>query len=385
VARPLDPAALGDLIARVEHEIETGRLPNAQLAIARDGEVVARHSFGDATDDTRFVAFSTTKALVAAAVWTFLGPADDGDLRLGGRVVEWFPEFGAGGKEAVTLEHLLLHTAGFPRAPLGPPEWFDRDDRVARMAAWRLDWEPGTRCEYHASSAHWVLAELLERAGGDDFRTVVHTRVTQPLGLPQLLGAPAGAPGTDRPVATIVRSGTPATGQEIEAATGIAGLAAIDLPQEVDDTTLTRFNDPATQALGVPGGGAVATASEFALLYQAMLDDRAGVWDPDVLRDATGHVRNRLVDSVRGVVANRSAGLIIAGDDEGTVRRGFGAEPSPRAFGHDGVGGQLAWADPDTGISFAFFTSGLDRNPLREGRRAIGIATRASRTGRTGR
>jgi CubicO group peptidase (beta-lactamase class C family) len=51
---------------------------------------------------------------------------------------------------------------------------------------------------------------------------------------------------------------------------------------------------------------------------------------------------------------------------------------SPHAFGHNGAAGQIAWADPATGLSFAFCTSGVELNPLREARRTAAIATRAA-------
>ena len=37
------------------------------------------------------------------------------------------------------------------------------------------------------------------------------------------------------------------------------------------------------------------------------------------------------------------------------------ATASAQAFGWTGAGGQEAWADPVTGISFASFTNGLDQ------------------------
>ena len=39
--------------------------------------------------------------------------------------------------------------------------------------------------------------------------------------------------------------------------------------------------------------------------------------------------------------------------------RGFGSGTSPRAFGHGGAGGQVAWGDPETGLSFSYCTNGL--------------------------
>jgi CubicO group peptidase (beta-lactamase class C family) len=47
-------------------------------------------------------------------------------------------------------------------------------------------------------------------------------------------------------------------------------------------------------------------------------------------------------------------------------------------FGHNGAGGQLAWADPASGISLGYCTNGMDRNHVRQGRRGVGLASRAA-------
>lgn len=140
---------------------------------------------------------------------------------------------------------------------------------------------------------------------------------------------------------------------------------------------------PEALEAGVPGGGAVSTAADLARFYQALLHDPAGLWDPDVLADATGNVRNTFPDQQTGVPANRALSIVIAGDDGQAAMRGFGHTTSPKAFGHGGAGGQIAWADPETGLSFVWLTDGLDRHLLRQWRRTAGIASRAGEVGRT--
>lgn len=150
--------------------MDAGLLPSVQLALAQDGEVLVNEAFGAATTtETRYVMFSCTKAVVAGAVWQLIG---SGDLDVSRAVAAYVPEFATNGKDGVTVEQVMLHTGGFPRASLGPPEWASRPARLERFARWRLIWEPGTRCEYHPTSAHWVLAEIVERLAGEDFRTV---------------------------------------------------------------------------------------------------------------------------------------------------------------------------------------------------------------------
>ena len=64
--------------------------------------------------------------------------------------------------------------------------------------------------------------------------------------------------------------------------------------------------------------------------------------------------------------ANRSLGLILAGDDGRSNIRGMGRTVSPGTFGHNGAAGQIAWADPATGLSFGYCTNGVDLNVIRE-------------------
>src|SRR4029077_10045255 len=98
------------------------------------------------------------------------------------------------------------------------------------------NWEPGTRFEYHATSAHWVLAELIERMSGTDFRDFVRTRVIEPLGLSGLqLGVPPGEQGD---INALVATGAPATPDELEAVLGIRALPMT----EVTTDALLDFN-----------------------------------------------------------------------------------------------------------------------------------------------
>ena len=289
-------------------------------------------------------------------------------------MVDVVPEFGSNGKDTVTVEQLLTHTCGFPAAPFAPEEWDDRERRLQRFAQWRLDWEPGTRFQYHPTSAHWVLAEVLERVTGMDFREFVHDRLTERFGLPRLrLGVPQ--PQQDD-IAELVPVGTLPTPEELQAITGIGGLD----PAQIGDVTeaeLLAFNTPGYRRIGVPAGGAVGTAADIAMFLQALMENRDRSFDPDVLHAGTAEILCDLVDPMVGVASNRTLGLILAGDDGQSAMRGFGRTVTPAAFGHMGAGGQIAWADPGTGLSFVYLTNGLDRDPINMGRRGSSLSNRA--------
>jgi CubicO group peptidase (beta-lactamase class C family) len=364
----IDVDKLDELRTRVRREIDAGLLPSCQFALARDGRVAAFEAFGEATLDTRYVMFSSTKAFVASAVWLLIA---EGKVDVDKRVADYIPEFATNGKELITVEQVMLHTSGFPHAPLGPPRWFDRAQRVEQFGRWRLNWEPGTRYEYHPTSAHWVLAEIIERVSGQDFRDFVDDRVTTPLGLPRVLGL---APTDQDGIADLELCGEPATPEEIQSVFGIS-----ELPEnEVTDDLLMGSRHPAFRELGLPGGGGIATAATVALFYQALLHNPDRLWDPDVLADATGRVRNSLPDPLLRTPANRALGVIIAGDPQEATLRGFGHTQSPRTFGHNGAAGQIAWADPESGLSFCYLTNGNDQHLFRQARRTIGISSRAA-------
>jgi CubicO group peptidase (beta-lactamase class C family) len=363
----IDEDALADLVARAQREIDDGHIPSCQLAFARDGRLAAWVSLGAAAPESRYVIFSSTKPVVAAAVWILMG---EGAIDVSRRVGELVPEFATNGKDVITIEQVMLHTSGFPRAPFSPLEWDDRERRLARFAKWSCNWEPGTRFEYHPTSAHWVLAELIERVSGSDFRDFVRTRVIEPLGLPGLqLGVPADQQADINP---LVRTGAPATPDELEAVLGIRELPVTEVTTEA----LMGFNQPDVCAVGVPGGGGVSTAADLALFYQGLLHDPLGMWKPEVLSDVTSTVRNSYPDFM-GTPANRTRGLVVKGDDERSGLRGMGRTVSARAFGHNGAAGQIAWGDPETGASFCFLTNGIDENEIRQWKRAAALANRA--------
>lgn len=368
---PLVPAKVQALLTRVQREIDEGLLPSCQIALGYDGEIVLSECYGDTTPDTRYCVFSATKPMVAAAMWHLLA---EGEIAESDTAASYVAEFGANGKDVVTIEQLLLHTSGFPYAPLGPGKWDTSAQRREAFGRWRLNWEPGNGYEYHPTSAHWVMAEIINEVTGSDYRDVVQQRVTAPLGLaPKHDGRVLGiGPADAGDIADLVLVGEPATPEELEATFGVS-----ELPQtEVNDEVVLSFNRPDVREVGVPGGGGFATAEDLAMLYQGFMGNPGDLFDPATLADATSNVRNRFPDPM-GVPANRSLGLWLAGDDGYSHMRGLGRTVSAGAFGHNGAGGQLAWGDPASGLSLGYVTNGYDRHEVRQPKRDTAIASLA--------
>lgn len=369
-ASGLDPEKVRMLLGRARREVDEGLLPAAQIAIGRNGRLAVFESFGEATADSLFCIFSATKAITSSAIWLLI---QDGQLGLDERVADIIPPFGSNGKEVVTVEQLLTHTAGFPHAPFKPLDWTNPGRRWERFSQWRLTWEPGSRFEYHPTSSMWVLAEIIERRGGIAYQQFIRERIANPLGLTDLyVGLPLDQNDRVLDNCHVGEGLTDADYQQM----GIPKPPVTEVTEEA----ILSFNDPAIRAVGVPGGGGYTNAAELALYYQALLGggtDHERVWSNDVLRAARRVRTGKLVDPVFGKPVSRGLGIVIAGDETRNYR-GFGHTNSAEAFGHNGQGGQLAWVDPVSGISLAFFTNGSDRNEIRQGRRGVAIGSLAA-------
>lgn len=346
----LDEQRLQALYDYVEGEVRAG-LPSAQVAVGRHGRVAGVRTFGTATqggvrgpatDDTLYCIFSSVKGIVATTMWALI---EDGLLRLDERVASIIPEFAGFDKDEITVEQVMLHIAGFPSAPMHPRLWEDRAGRLERIKGWRLNWEPGSRFEYHATSAHWVLVEVITRKTGLDFRDYIRQRITQPMGVPELF---VGLP------------------DEMHArAADIEYLVPVDRSKEVSEAqnpdSIVHFNLPSQRRSGCPGAGGFAGAADLALFYQRLVSPQdsgaCAVLRPETIAMATAVRTLGHHCDASGLPVNRALSMVVAGDHP--VERGFGAFATPRAFGHGGAGGQIAWGDPETGLSVGFVTNGF--------------------------
>ena len=329
---PFRTEAVRELRAYAGEHMRRESLPALQLALAR-GPHRLTLSLG-CQDTTRFCVYSISKPLFASALWRL---ADVEGFNFSTTVAELVPDLTSCPVGSVRLSDVMSHMGGFPNATADLLRLRDSRRRASVIAEWELEWEPGSRFEYHAVSAHWVLATVVSTLTGEEHDDAFHRLVTASLGLPhRILGV-----------------------------TDPSDYLAPVLPSDVsaEDAAswemLLELGSQPGMGAGVPGAGCVMTAAEVADVYQAFLSNSDRLWRADILAQATSEVVDYYWDEYAGVPANRSVGFAIAGATQDAVRRGFGRRSSPRAFGHGGAGGQIAWAEPATGLSFACVSNGL--------------------------
>lgn len=367
-----DNDAVNQLLLRVQKEVDDGLLPSAQVALAKNGKIIAFETYGEATNDNLYCIFSATKGITSAAAWLLI---QDGKLDINKKVVDYVPEFGANDKQDILVEQLFTHTAGFPHAPFRPALWHDKAATLQRFADWTLNWEPGTRYEYHPTSSMWVIAEIIERVSGQSYASFVRERIAEPLELDDMwVGVPESY---DPRIAIIGHCGTAMTAEDYEK----LGLP-VPPETEVNEEVLNTFNTREIRAVPVPGGGGVMSAAELALFYQCLINggnapDGTNIWKPETLEFALKVRTGNFRDPLTGAPVNRGLGVVVSGDKQRN-HRGFGHTNSPLAFGHAGAGGQIAWGDPASGISIGYCTNGHDRNAIRQARRSVSIANKAA-------
>jgi len=351
-----DPDMLGFARKPLEHldrlirrHIEEGRYPGCQIALARQGKLALYRSYGDARiepkrvpagDDTLWLLFSNTKVLTMAAVWSLV---EDGVLSFNDRVADHIPEFARHGKGEITLFQLATHQAGFPGANVSRDAWADHARMRAEVCDFRPEWPAGSRLHYHPRAAHVTLAVVLEAVTGEDFRDVIRERVSDPLGLSRELFV--GLPRAEQ--------------------SRCADIHAPPTPDAPGD------NSAAFREAGLPHGGGFGTARAMAAFYQMMLGGgRLGdlrVFSRRMIEFVTrDFTADRPDEYMSGIPMHRGLGPHSRGSGERT--RGLGGIAAPGTYGHGGVGSSYCWADPTSGVSFAYITNFVSPDPWHSAR-----------------
>lgn len=339
----------------------------AALAIRYKGELVVS-LWGGVRDErdrtpwteaTPSVVFSCTKGLMSLLIAQLV---EEGLLDYDQRVADIWPEFEAFGKCCATLRDLLAHRAGLsaPDQDWQFEDLLDWDKCTGRLANQVPIWVPGHGYAYHAITHGWLVGEVARRVTGKRVGTLFAERIAEPLGADAWIGRPAGV-GAAMAHLQVSPDLSQFWADELAKPKGQEPnwpLRAMTLGGALPPTLVTPeggFNDSRLQAAEVPGAGGIATAVALASIWSAAVVETDGVRlvGPEIIARATQVVTEGApVFAVDPPFPRWGMGFQL--DSE--ARRFLGAA----SFGHDGAGGQVAFADAEHEIGFAFVTNWME-------------------------
>lgn len=305
------------------------------------------------TDTTLQMVASATKGAMAICV---LRLVDQGRVDLDAPLASYWPEFGAAGKDRVTVREALAHRAGVPLLDSGltVEDIVAWDPAAEHLAAQAPVWEPGTDHGYHAITHAWLVGELIRRVTGKLPGDYLAAEVCAPLGLDLYVGLPASEHPRVAPMILPVPRPEP---DEFSVRLLTAGTMAFR-SFFIGDGLLGWLNLPELWSAQLPAGNGMGTARSLARMYAATIGEVDGIRlvSPEVLADA---VRPQSVglDRVTGYETRYATGFQLSFP--------FRPMSGSGAFGHYGLGGSVGFADRERGFSFATPSTRWGRRPPR--------------------
>jgi CubicO group peptidase (beta-lactamase class C family) len=329
----------------ISEGLAAGLHVGAQASVCLNGDAICNLAVGESrpgvamTADTIMIWLSSTKPVAAvciAQLW------ERERLGLDDVVTRYIPEFSGGGKDAITLRHLLTHTCGIRAAANN----FTRDPwetTIAKICAAKLEpgWIPGKKAGYHVASSWFILGELIRRIDGRRFEQYVRDEIFLPL---KMIDSWVGMPG-DRYAEYGDRIG---------------------IMQNTDPAFKAQHNwdTPEMAALCKPGGNGRGPIRELARFYQMLLNggslDGAKIISLQTVEALTARHRVGMYDHSFKHIMDWGLGFIVNNNQYGTntIRYGYGPHASWRTFGHSGHRSSVAFADPKHGLAVALVFNG---------------------------
>ena len=300
-----------DAIGVLDKSVASGQITSAVLHVTQRKTSVTR-CFGPATENSMFLLGSISKPICVTALMTLF---DQNKFQLDDPVKKFIPQFTGGGRDRVTIEHLLTHTSGLPDQLIDNnvlrknhaqlPEFVQHTVRTP------LEFVPGSKYQY-SSMGIMLAVEVARMISGVDILEFVDRTVFRPSGMKHsALGL--GRFTIEDMVPCQTEFAAPEAGGGDPAAKG------------------WDWNSPYWRKLGAPWGGAHASAPDVAKFLAEFLEERGNIVKPQ---------------TARLMVKNHNPqGLTPRGLGLDTVMSA-GPKNSERTFGHSGSTGTLAWADP---------------------------------------
>jgi CubicO group peptidase (beta-lactamase class C family) len=280
------------------------------------------------TEDTIFDVASLTKVL--ATVPALMVLYERGKVKLGEPVVTYLPEFRGGGKEAITVRHLLTHTSGFGRGLSQEPDWFDFKSAFNRICAQTLSEPPGTVFRY--SDLNFIIVgEMVQRLAGMKLEEFCAQEIFKPLKMVDICFLPSQA----------VRSRIAPTEK---------------VGREVLRGTVHDFK--AQGMGGVAGHAGLFTTAADVARFARMILNQGKLDDTRILKADTVNLMTS-VQSPAEVQARRGLGWDIDSD----FSRPRGDLFPIGSFGHTGFTGVCLWIDPFSQTFWMFLSNRIHPDP----------------------
>ncbi|UGQ47413.1 serine hydrolase domain-containing protein [Massilia endophytica] len=342
--RPLDTASTAQIDSAVRSYVAERKLPGAVYWMEHEGasyqQAYGKQSYetgsADVTLNTLYDAASLSKVVSTAPSVLIL--AEEGKISLDSPLVNYFPECANGGKEAITIRHLLTHSSGLPASLPAKPGW--RGDEAAHKLACNqtVTHTPGTFFRY--SDINYVLlGQLVQKVSGMPLSAFAQQRIFTPLGMKHT---------GYLPLARFTASGIAPTQKAQEEDGGKS--AHIDLPP--GQTLQGVVHDPTARFMGGVGGsaGIFTTAGDLARYARMLLNggelDGVRVMRPETVRLLTTR------QSPDGLPA-RAMGM----DIDSPYARPRGTVFPVGSFGHTGFTGCILWVDPNSKTFYVFLSN----------------------------
>jgi CubicO group peptidase (beta-lactamase class C family) len=336
IAGQLDPVRLPQIDAAVNEAIAARKLPGAVVHVEHDGAVYEQ-AYGKLSYEpdaqqvgtaTVFDAASLSKVLATAPA--VLKLAEEGRIKLDAKLVDYFPECANGGKENITIRHLLTHSSGLPAGLPAKPAWHGDAAAHALACSQVVTHPPGTFFRY-SDINYILLGQLVQKVSGMPLADFARTRIFEPLKMVDTGYLPLRRLD-HRAVAAIAPTQKGQAGE----ASAHGDLAPGQLLQGVvHDPTARRMD-------GVAGSAGVFTSARDVARYARMLLrggelDGVRILSPDSVRLLS------TVQSPAGIEALRGMGMDI---NSPYAVRPRGTVFPVGSYGHTGFTGCVLWIDP---------------------------------------
>ncbi len=356
----VSPSVLGKVLEVFESNFRDRGELGASISIWWDGvELIStghgwceREQVRSWTVRTLVPVYSATKVPAAA---TLLMALESRGLHAETPVAEVWPRFPVAG---ASFAHVLSHQCGL--AVLDQKvSVFDHAEVVAALEAQKPEWALATAQGYHPRTFGALLDEPVRRLTGKPLGVYWREAIAEPLDLDFWIGLPE----SEWPRVAKLYPGKASKDDLADAfykhltTSGTFTRHAFSSPRGLH--AIHEMNEPRAWSAGLPALGGVGTASALAKFYQAVIGAIASPVSA-AIRHALATPRCSGDDLVLLRPTTFTCGAQQDPVDEAgrKIRHIYGT--SHAAFGHPGAGGSHGFADPATGISFAYVMNQMD-------------------------